>query len=95
MPLVVVCGVRNYLLVRHFLCPRPEGLQENEGLCRRRIQKLKHTQATRVEQWVWGFLDYRQLLKNTGLVPSQQFFAAWTLSRTMNYANGVQGTQNL
>ena len=95
MPLVVVCGVRNYLLVRHFLCPRPEGLQEDEGLHRWRIQEWKCTQATWVEEWVWGHQDYRHLLKDAGMVPSLQFFAAWMLSRTMNYANVVQGIQNL
>ena len=29
------------------------------------------------------------------VLPSQQFFAAWIPGRTMNYANSVQGTQNL
>ena len=54
-----------------------------------------YTQATWAEQWVWGLQDYRQLLKDAGMVPSLQYFAAWMLSRTMNYANVVQGTQNL
>ena len=39
-----------------------------------------------MKQWVWGRQDYSQLLKDAGLVPSQQCFAACTLSRTMNYA---------
>ena len=68
-------GPETILLLRHFLCPRLEGLQEDEGLRRWRIQEWKHTQVTWVEQWVWGHQDYRQLLKDDGLVPSQQFFA--------------------
>ena len=88
-------GPETILLVRHFLCFRPEGSQENEGLHRWRIQEWKRTQAPLVDQWVWGCQDYRQLLKDAGVIPSQESFVAWTLSRTMNYANGVQGTQNL
>ena len=88
-------GPETILLVTHLLCPRPEGSQENEGLHRWRIQEWKHIQATWVEQRVWDQQEYRQLLKDAGVFPSQLFFEAWTLSRTMNYANSVQGTLNL
>ena len=77
-------GPETILLVTHLLCPRPEGSQENEGLHRWRIQEWKCTQAPLVDQWVWGCQDYRQLLKDAGVIPSQESFVAWTLSRTVN-----------
>ena len=77
-------GPETLSLVRHFLCPRLEGLQKDEGLRRWRIQERKHIQATWVEQWVWVLQDYRQLLRDAGVVPTLLFCTTWTLTRTMN-----------
>ena len=55
-------GPETTLLVRHLFCPRSEGLQEDENLHRWKIQEWKCTQATWVEQQVWGLSSRLQAI---------------------------------